>query len=88
MKKILILLGSIDMAISTAAVAIACENKVPATSLSKDKITGVKEKSEDKPREKLSEGTESATHLDQPSLDESAKEAEKKEIDKAEQSVK
>ncbi|AQU77605.1 hypothetical protein [Mycoplasma capricolum] len=76
------------MVASTAAVAVACENKAPATSLSKDNTTGVKEKSEDKPREKSSEWTESAPHLDQSSVDESAKEAKKKEIDKAEQSVK
>ncbi|WP_196242525.1 lipoprotein [Mycoplasma capricolum] len=44
MKKLLTLLSSIGMVASTAAIAVACENKIPAISLNTDNTTSVKEK--------------------------------------------
>ncbi|KKW61345.1 lipoprotein [Mycoplasma capricolum] len=87
MKKLLTLLGSVGLVASTSAIAVACENKIPAISLSTDK-NGVKEKSDDQLEEKLSEKVGSAPQADQSIVDKSAKEVKKKEIDEAKEAVK
>ncbi|WP_434328464.1 lipoprotein [Mycoplasma capricolum subsp. capricolum] len=91
MKKLLTLLGSVGLVASTSAIAVACENKIPAISLSTDK-NGVKEKSDDQPKEKSLnqpfEKTKSEERADQSNLKESADQTKEKEIEKAEHALK
>ncbi|WP_434329487.1 lipoprotein [Mycoplasma capricolum subsp. capricolum] len=81
MKKLLALLGSVGLVVSTAAVAVACEDK-PFT------INLGKEKPKSKPTNQVSEKVESAPQADQPIEDKSVKETKKKEIDDAKEAVK
>ncbi|WP_237719259.1 lipoprotein [Mycoplasma mycoides] len=85
--KLLTLLGSIGLVTSTSAIAVACENKIPAVSLSTDK-NSVKEKFDDQLEEKSSEKVGSAPQTDQSIVNKSAEEVKKKEIDEAKEVVK
>ncbi|WP_369024683.1 lipoprotein, partial [Mycoplasma capricolum] len=88
MKKLLTLLSSIGMVASPAAIAVACENKIPAISLNTDNTTSVKEKNETQPKEKQSEKAESVPQLDQPSLEKSINKDKKEQLEEAKQAVK
>ncbi|WP_434335079.1 lipoprotein [Mycoplasma capricolum subsp. capricolum] len=88
MKKLLTLLGSIGMVASTAAIVVACENKIPAISLNTDNTTDIKEKVENQSKEKQSKGTESAPQTDQSNVGKLINENKKKQLEEAEQALK